>query len=175
MKYLIYVTSLVLMACASSSSRMDPEMAQKLDPYLGTWYEIVRQDHAFEEGLSNVTATYQRLKNGEIAVLNRGYSEIDRGWREAQGAASYVPSSKLGHLKVTFFGPFYGAFVIFELDKYNQDYATVAGPNKEFFWLLSRRPQMPLADQQRLLREAKSLGFAMDKLVQVSHQPLSNP
>ncbi len=175
MKWLVYVMTFGLIACSSQSNRLEPIEEQKIQPFLGTWYEIVRQDHAFEEGLTNVTATYRLQKDGTIAVLNKGYSALDRGWREAQGEASYVASSNEGHLKVSFFGPFYGAYVIFELDSRNPQYATIAGPNKEFFWLLSRRPQMPAGDQQRILREAMSLGFSMDKLVQVSHGQIPTP
>ncbi|MEO9655392.1 lipocalin family protein [Marinomonas sp.] len=175
MKWLVYVMTFGLIACSSQSNRLDPIQEQKIQPFLGTWYEIVRQDHAFEEGLTNVTATYSLQKDDTITVLNKGYSALDRDWREARGKASYVASSNAGHLKVSFFGPFYGAYVIFELDSRNPQYATIAGPNKEFFWLLSRRPQMPVGDQQRILREAMSLGFSMDKLVQVSHAKVPTP
>lgn len=45
----------------------------QLDNYLGKWYEIARLDHSFERGLTDVSANYQLLQNGNVEVINRGY------------------------------------------------------------------------------------------------------
>jgi len=68
-------------------------------------------------------------------------------------------------LKVSFFGPFYGSYVIFDLDQAGYQYALVAGPNKSYLWLLSRTPTMDAAKQRELIAEAASLGFDTEKLV----------
>ena len=88
----------------------------ELERYLGTWYEIARLDHRFERGLSNVTATYTRRDGGGVDVLNRGYDSEAGEWEEAKGKAFFVESPDVGHLKVSFFGPFYGAYNIIELE-----------------------------------------------------------
>ncbi|MGO2511639.1 lipocalin family protein [Marinomonas polaris] len=157
----------LLTGCTSAPKNIDPVTQFQVERYLGTWYEIVRQDHAFEEGLSNVTATYSMRDDGGVAVLNRGYSAEDKKWREAEGRAYFVNSSDVGHLKVSFFGPFYGAYVIFELDQKNYQYAMISGPSRDYFWLLSRTPTMPEDVKRRLLAKAEALGFPMDKLVNV--------
>lgn len=157
----------LLMGCTSAPKNIDPVTEFQVKCYLGTWYEIVRQDHAFEEGLSEVTATYSMREDGGVSVLNRGYSAEEKKWREAEGRAYFVNSSNVGHLKVSFFGPFYGAYVIFELDKDNYQYAMISGPSRDYFWLLSRTPTMPEAVKRRLLAKAEALGFPMDKLVNV--------
>ncbi len=61
--------------------------ANFLRRYLGSWYEIARLDHAFERGLSNVSATYRRRDDGVVQVLNRGYDERAGIWQEAKGRA----------------------------------------------------------------------------------------
>ncbi|MEP0072695.1 MAG: lipocalin family protein [Marinomonas sp.] len=165
MKYIVWLMSALLIGCTSAPKDIDPVTEFQVERYLGTWYEIARQDHAFEEGLSKVTATYSKRNDGGIEVLNRGYSADDKEWREAKGRAYFVNSSDVGHLKVSFFGPFYGAYVIFELDKENYQYAMIVGPSREFFWLLSKTPTMPDSVKNRLLNKAESLGFHMDKLV----------
>ncbi|MFT6404428.1 MAG: apolipoprotein D and lipocalin family protein [Marinomonas primoryensis] len=167
MKYVVWIMSILLAGCTSAPKNIDPVTQFQLERYLGTWYEIARQDHAFEEGLSNVTATYSMRDDGGVAVSNRGYSADDKEWREATGRAYFVNSSDVGHLKVSFFGPFYGAYVIFELDKKDYQYAMVSGPNRDFFWLLSRTPTMPKDVKQRLFAKAEKLGFQMEKLVNV--------
>ena len=43
-----------------------------LGRYAGVWYEIARLPNRFEEGLDEVTATYEPLEGGGLKVINRG-------------------------------------------------------------------------------------------------------
>jgi len=45
----------------------------------------------------------------------------------AIGRAKFKRDADIGHLKVSFFGPFFGNYIIFELDKENYQYAFVTG------------------------------------------------
>ena len=110
--------------CTGVPRNIDPVQDFELERYLGKWYEIARLDHSFESGLSQVTADYQRRDDGGVSVLNRGYSNRE-GWDSAQGKAYFVGDKSTGHLKVSFFGPFYGSYIIFELDKRDYQYAFV--------------------------------------------------
>ena len=103
MKYIVWIMAILLAGCTSAPKNIDPVTQFQLERYLGTWYEIVRQDHAFEEGLSEVTATYTQQDDGGVGVLNRGYSVEEKDWREAKGRAYFVDSSDIGYLKVSFF------------------------------------------------------------------------
>ena len=137
----------------------------ELQRYLGKWYEIARLDHSFERGLTQVTAEYSLREDGGIAVLNRGFSAEDNDWNEAEGKAYFVGDSDTGYLKVSFFGPFYGSYVIFELDKENYQYAFISGPNRDYLWLLSRQPQLDAEVIERFKREAQRLGFDIGELI----------
>ncbi|MFA0071671.1 lipocalin family protein, partial [Vibrio breoganii] len=108
----------------------------------GTWYEVARLDHSFERGLSNISAEYSLRDDGGVKVVNRGYSLEKGEWNEAEGKAYFVEESDQGYLKVSFFGPFYGAYVVFELDKEGYQYAFVSGPDTDYLWLLSRTPEV---------------------------------
>jgi apolipoprotein D and lipocalin family protein len=88
-----------------------------LERYLGKWYEIARLDHSFERGLEKVSATYSLRDDGGVRVENRGFSQKKNTWKAAEGKAYFVRDSNEGYLKVSFFGPFYGSYVIFELDQ----------------------------------------------------------
>jgi apolipoprotein D and lipocalin family protein len=135
--------------------------------YLGTWYEIARLDHSFERGLTKVTATYSLRAGGGLKVVNRGWSARDQAWKTATGKAFFVQDPQKGYLKVSFFGPFYGSYVIFDLDREGYQYALIAGPNKSDLWVLSRTPTMNPVKQRELIAEAKALGFNTEKLVLV--------
>jgi len=136
----------------------------ELSKYLGTWYEIARLDHSFERGLSNVTAEYSLRKDGGVRVINRGYSAEEGKWEQAEGKAYFVEDSDTGHLKVSFFGPFYGAYVVFNLDEdYQQSF--VSGPDRSYLWFLSRTPTVSEADKQRFIQAARAKGFDTDELI----------
>src|SRR5690554_7009160 len=106
--------ALTLSACTGLPSGIEPVTGFDQDRYLGTWYEIARLDHSFERGLSRVTAEYTLNDDGSIRVINRGYNTEKGAWKEAEGRAKFVGDSEVGHLKVSFFGPFYASYVVFE-------------------------------------------------------------
>jgi apolipoprotein D and lipocalin family protein len=84
---------------------------------------------------------YSLRDDGGLRVLNRGYSAKENTWKEAEGKAYFVKGSDQGYLKVSFFGPFYGSYIVFELDHVNYQYSLVCGPDKSYFWILARGPQ----------------------------------
>ena len=169
---LTVLAPLFLTACAGVPSGVEPVTGFELNRYLGTWYEIARLDHSFERGLTQVTANYNLRDDDGVEVINRGYNTSDAEWSEAIGKAYFVGEAGVGQLKVSFFGPFYGGYNIFELDKTDYQYSLVAGPNKKFLWLLSRTPQMDQAKIDELVTKASELGFATDELIFVDHKPM---
>lgn len=135
------------------------------DRYLGKWYEIARLDHSFERGLTRVTAEYSRRDDGGIRVLNRGYDVEDGEWDEAEGKAYFVRNDEEGYLKVSFFGPFYGAYVVFGLDQDDYQYSFVSGPDRSYLWLLARTPTVDQAVIERFVGAASALGYPTDELI----------
>jgi len=161
---LVGMFCLVLMGCTGIPEGIEPVTDFDQERYLGTWYEIARLDHSFERGLSEVTATYRANPDGSIAVLNRGFDQEEARWREAEGVARFVDSSTVAHLKVSFFGPFYGSYIVFELGE-NYEHAFVSGFNREYLWLLSRSPEVSDTLRNEFLETITKLGFAPDDLV----------
>ena len=155
---------LVLQGCTGIPEGIEPVTGFDQERYLGTWYEIARLDHSFERGLSEVTATYSTNPDGSIAVLNRGFDQEEGRWREAEGVARFVDSPTVAHLKVSFFGPFYGSYIVFGLGE-NYDYAFVSGFNRDYLWLLSRSPEISDTLRNEFLETITELGFALDDLV----------
>jgi apolipoprotein D and lipocalin family protein len=159
----------MLAGCTGYPRSVTPVEGFELDRYLGRWYEIARLDHSFERGLSNVTAEYQLREDGGVRVINRGYSNEQDTWKEAEGRAYFVGDSHRGHLKVSFFGPFYGSYVVFELDQENYQYAFVSGPDTDYLWLLARRPVIEEGLLGHFRETARRRGFDADSLIVVEH------
>jgi apolipoprotein D and lipocalin family protein len=140
-----------------------PVHAFDLDRYQGRWYEIARIDHAFEQGLIDVTATYTPQGDGSVAVVNRGYDASSSTWKTAHGRAYFNGPSDVGSFKVSFFGPFYGGYHVVELDPAYR-WAMVVGNDRSYLWILSRTPSLPDAIKKTLATQATRLGFDAGKL-----------
>lgn len=161
---------LLLSACLGMPDSVQPVTPFDVNRYLGKWYEIARLDHSFERGLNQVTAEYSLRDDGAIRVLNRGYSAEDREWKEAEGKARFVEGDQQGYLKVSFFGPFYGSYVVFDLDQQGYQYAFVSGPDTSYLWLLARSADIDKEIIERFVREARRRGFDTDELIFVEHE-----
>ena len=103
-------------------------------------------------------------------MINRGYLPEKGEWDQAEGKAYFVEEDNLGYLKVSFFGPFYGSYVVFDLDKQGYEYAFVSGPNTNYLWLLARQPQVDDALVRRFRERATDLGFDLSELVMVKQE-----
>ncbi|WP_317848220.1 lipocalin family protein [Marinobacter sp. F4216] len=163
---------LLLSACTGLPEGIDPVSGLEKERYLGTWYEIARLDHSFEEGLSRVTADYRLNDDGTIEVVNRGYDSEDGEWSKVEGRARFADDDRTGHLEVSFFGPFYSSYVIFELDTEAYQFAYVSGYNRDYLWFLSRTPEVTENELERFRNRAREEGFDLDDLIIVDHSPL---
>jgi apolipoprotein D and lipocalin family protein len=162
---LLLLLSALLSGCTGMPTGVKPVEDFDVHRYLGKWYEIARLDHSFERGLSKVTAEYSLREDGGVKVVNRGFSSKDNEWDEAEGKAYFVGPENEGFLKVSFFGPFYGSYIVFELDKENYEYSFISGPDTSYLWLLSRSPSVSDDVLERFMTQVSDLGFDTESLI----------
>lgn len=168
---LAVLSALSLAACVTAPPQgLQPVSPFDIQRYLGQWYEIARLDHSFERGMSDVNATYQLAADGSVRVINRGYDVQRQAWKEAIGRAVFIGDRNTASLKVSFFGPFYGGYHVIALDQQDYRWALVAGPDRDYLWILSRDKTLPGEVREQLLAKARALGFVTDKLIWVAHQ-----
>ncbi|MGB5397436.1 MAG: lipocalin family protein, partial [Gammaproteobacteria bacterium] len=74
--------------------------------------------------------------------------------------------------KVSFFGPFYGSYIVFELDHENYQYSLVSGPDTSYLWILARDPAISQELINMLIEKASASGFDTGKLIFVSHEKM---
>ena len=116
-------------------------------------------------------------KKNIVSVENQEYLNTDKEWSGANSRAYSVSRVGEGYLKVPFFGPFYGSYVIYELYKESYQYAFVSGPDASNLWLLSRTTNVTDEIVGNFIQQAKNLGFNTNDLIMVNqnqNQPLKN-
>ena len=163
--------ALTLAACATAPpDGVRPVTSFDINRYLGQWYEIARLDHSFERGMSDVNATYQLQDDGSVKVINQGYDTQRQAWKEAIGRALFIGDSNTASLKVSCFGPFYGGYHVIALDQEHYRWSLVAGPDREYLWILARDKTLPAEVREQLVSQARAAGFATDKLIWVDQK-----
>jgi apolipoprotein D and lipocalin family protein len=148
---------------------LEPVRDFELERYLGLWYEIARLDHFFERGMDRVTAEYTRRPDGSITVVNRGYRPDKGKWKESRGLVKPKGDPTVGSLKVSFFRPFWGGYHIIALDREHYRWAVGCGPDRTYFWILSRDKVMDPDLLRRLVEQAKGWGFHVEKFIYPRH------
>jgi apolipoprotein D and lipocalin family protein len=166
MKKLLLLLALLLGGCVKIPENVKPVAHFDLQRYLGTWYEIARLDHSFERGLERVTATYSMRDDGGVKVINRGYNPDKKQWDKAEGKAYFAENPDRGFLKVSFFGPFYGSYIVMDTDY--KTYTMISGPDHSYFWILSRTPKLEKNVLHGLIKKAEQAGFDTGKLIFVN-------
>ena len=156
---------LFLVGFVNKAENVLPVKNFEIQKYAGKWYEIARYDSIFEEGLSNVTAEYSLNEDGSVKVINSGIKQNGQVI-SAEGKAKFVDKTDEGFLEVSFFGPFYSAYVVFAIEN-NYKYAFIAGNNHDYLWLLSRTPTVPQSVKDEFIKKSEDLGFDTAKLVWV--------
>jgi len=156
---------LISAACTGIPEGLKPISGFEIERYLGTWYEIARLDHSFERGLTQVTAEYSLREDDGVRVINSGYDAAQQQRRSAEGKAYFIETPDIGRLKVSFFGPFYGAYNIIALDKSDYRYVMIAGNTRDYLWIMARTPSLDAAVLESLIDQAKAMGFSTQDLI----------
>ena len=165
---------LLLLATAAAAGQPStlPVVSQvDLTRYTGTWYEIARLPHFFQDGCINSRAEYRLNEDGTLAVINR-CERRDKPAKRAEGVARVVDADTNARLKVRFFNWFSnlfpwlteGDYWIIHLDD-NYQVAMVGAPDREYLWILSRTPTLDPDDTAALVDKARELGFPVSELV----------
>lgn len=166
---LLLIAAMLLGACSTRPPEgITPVSPFDIQRYSGKWYEIARMDHAFERGLSDVSAQYRIQPDASVEVINRGYDSSKQAWKQTIGRAVFTGSPQRAALKVSFFGPFYGAYNVVVLDP-DYRWALVIGPSRDYVWILARDKQLSAAVRAQLIEQARALGVDTAKFIWVSH------
>ena len=130
-----------------------------LDRYVGLWHQVASFPAWFQQGCSDVTAMYKKVKD-YISVFNSCNTKL--GTKSSAFGRAY-PSTK-NSLKVSFF-PLVSADYIIEFVDTGYNYAVVGSQEKKYLWILSRKRAIKPAIYDELVSIAKKKGYDVSRLV----------
>lgn len=165
MKKSIFISVIIMSfftQCTSQNLETVPEV--DIEKYAGTWYEIASFPQRFQKGCHCTTATYTKTDKDYIIVENRCRKDSVNGKMSyIKGKAFIDPGTNNSKLKVQFFWPFKGKYWIIDLAE-DYSYAVVGHPNREYLWILSRKPAMDETTYRDIVNRAKQQNFDVSKL-----------
>ena len=136
-----------------------------INRYLGLWYEIARIDHSFQKDCVASTAEYSLRPDGYIRVVNKCRKKDIRGeLAVAEGRAWVIDKDTNAWLKVQFFWPFRGDYVIIDLDEQDYSYAVVGHASRDYLWILSRSPEMDKERFQEIMIRISKQGYDLNRI-----------
>ena len=150
---------------AQNTSELKTVQKVDLKQYSGKWFEIARYSNKFQKKcVGNTTATYTVKENKTVEVLNECLEKSGK-LDKAKGKAKIVDETTNAKLEVrfapaalSFLPQVWGDYWIIDLDE-KYEYAVIGDPKREYFWILSRKPEMNEATYQAILRRAEEKGF----------------
>lgn len=177
MKRIIVLSFTVILATLSSFAQSGDRAPLKavasvdLNKYAGQWYEIAKYPNKFQKQcVGNTSAIYTLKGEGKIEVLNRCMKK-DGTMNDAKGEAKVVDKTSNAKLEVRFAPGFlsflpmvWGDYWVIDLAR-DYSYSVVGTPDRKYFWILSRQPEMSDSTCQDILRRAEQQGFVPAKVV----------
>lgn len=168
---LLLITSVTSAFGQGSPGELKTVNSVNIERYAGRWYEIAKYPNRFQRScISNTTADYAIKSNGRIEVTNQCIKK-DGKVNRAVGEAKIVDKTTNAKLKVrfaprflSFLGFVWGDYWIIELaDDYS--HVVIAEPGRNYFWILSRKPEMDDRTYQAILGRAETRGFQPSRVV----------
>ncbi len=170
---------------AQSAVPLQPLPSLDVASYMGTWYQVLWFPNRFQKQcVADTSANYRDVGNGTVEVTNRcrtadGALETVVGIARPPAGVSRIDAGKLlpARLEVSFLpawlrwtGVGWGAYWVVDLASDGR-YAIVSEANREYLWVLSRKPVLTSDDDRLIRSKLQALGFDLSKLQAHRHTP----
>ena len=160
--------------CARESGTVQTVDSVDLTRYAGDWFEIARFPNRFQdECAGDVRATYVTRPDGRIDVVNRCRDQSG-GTVEARGVARVVDAQTRAKLQVRF-APAWLSWLPMVWGDYwvigrasDYSWAVVGSPDRDYLWILARRPALDWERHSLALATASANGYDVSRLLETA-------
>ena len=136
-----------------------------LHNFQGVWYEIAHNPWFPENNCFAMIAHYKLIEDNKIKVTNicRKHG-FDGEISKISGEAWLVDPTITSKWEVQFIWPFSLDYWVIDLEE-NYNYAVIGEPDKENFWILSRKPIMEKGLLTKIIEKTKMKGYDLSNLI----------
>lgn len=177
---------LIWSAAVPAAEPLTPLASLDVPGYMGTWYQVAWFPNRFQrQCVSDTTATYKRLPDGNIEVSNR-CKLADGRTDEAIGLARPKDSSVIGdnlqpaRLEVSFLPaalrwlPIWGSYWVLQRAADGR-YAVIGEPTRDYLWVLSRTPSLSGVDESEIRSRLLQQGYDLTRWQPHPQAPMQAP
>lgn len=166
----------LLGGCASSKLAPIATVPQvDLKRFMGDWYVIAAIPTAIEKESYNAVENYQLNKDGTIATtftFNQGSFEGKLKTYRPRGFV--VENTGNARWGMQFIWPIKAEFLIAHLD--DQYTETIIARNaRDYVWIMARSPDISTEAYTALVEKIRDMGYDIQQLRKVPHQPKAKP
>ena len=163
----IVLINVLVISSASAEENKKLKVVSNLDlhKFQGVWYEIAHNPWFPENNCFAMIAHYKLIEDNKIEVTNicrkHGFNgEISK----IVGKAWLVDQTITSKWEVQFIWPFSLDYWVIDLEE-NFNYAVIGEPDKENFWILSRKPIMEKGLLSKIIAKSEMKGYDLSNLI----------
>jgi apolipoprotein D and lipocalin family protein len=170
----VVLINVLILSYVFAEDNKDLKVVSNLDlhKFQGVWYEIAHNPWFPENNCFAMIAHYKLIEDNKIEVTNicrkHGFDgEISKITGKAWLAEPIITSK----WEVQFIWPFTLDYWVIDLEE-NYKYAVIGEPDKENFWILSRKPIMEKSLLTKIIKKTKMKGYDLSNLILMPHDEL---
>jgi apolipoprotein D and lipocalin family protein len=142
-----------------------------LQRFMGDWYVVGHIPTVVERGAHNAIESYRLNDDGSIDTTFRfNQNGVDGKVKRYSMRGVVMNTATNAEWAMQFAGPVKADYKIVYLDDNYQE-AIIGRDQRDYVWILTRSPNISSTDFDALLTRVRSMGYELNQLRQVPHQP----
>ena len=180
MKNVILITALfsITLLTLGSSGCMHSEYDQfklvpkvDLEKYMGRWYVLAHSPNRIENEAYNSVEYYALREDGDVDITFTYREGGFDGEEEVITQHGYViDRDSNAEWRVSPFWPLKLPFLVIGLEAEEYRYTVIAGPNRDWLWIMARDTQLPNEDWKEIETLVRDQAFDFEGLRRVPHR-----
>ena len=142
-----------------------------LEKYMGRWYVLAHSPNRIENEAYNSVEHYALRDDGDVDITFTFREGGFDGEEEVITQHGYViDRDSNAEWRVSPFWPLKLPFLVIGLEAEEYRYTVIAGPNRDWLWIMARDTQLPAEDWKEIETLVRDQAFDFDSLRRVPHR-----